>query len=58
LVSGHVVALAEHAGGLWVASQDRLIRLSVEDLCGPPAFELHLPMRGTQAIAAQNLVAL
>jgi 6-phosphogluconolactonase (cycloisomerase 2 family) len=57
-VSGHVVALAEHAGDLWVASHDRLIRLSVEDLGSPHAFELPLPMRGTQAIAAQNLIAL
>jgi hypothetical protein len=58
LLSDHVVALAEHAGGLWVASHDRLIRLSVEDLSNPHAFELPLPMRGTQAIVAQNLIAL
>jgi hypothetical protein len=57
-VSGHVVALTEHAGDLWVASHDRLIRLSVEDLGSPHAFELPLPMRGTQAIVAQNLIAL
>jgi Lactonase, 7-bladed beta-propeller len=58
LLSDHVVALTEHAGGLWVASHDRLIRLSVEDLGSPHAFELPLPMRGTQAIVAQNLIAL
>jgi Lactonase, 7-bladed beta-propeller len=57
-VSGHVVALAQHAGGLWVASHDRLICLSVEDLGSPHAFELPLPMRGTHAIVAQNLIAL
>jgi hypothetical protein len=57
-VSGHVVALAVHAGCLWVASHDRLIRLPVEDLRSRHAFELSLPMRGTQAIIAQNLIAL
>jgi hypothetical protein len=57
-VSGHVVALAVHAGGLWIASDDRLIRLPIEDLRSRHAFELPLPMRGTQAIVAQNLIAL
>ncbi len=57
-VPGHVVAFAVHAGCLWVASHDRLTRLPVEDLRSRHAFELTLPMRGTQAIVAQNLTAL
>lgn len=53
-----VVALTEHAGGLWAGSHDRLIRLPIEDLRSPHAFELPLPVRGTHAVVAQNLIAL
>ena len=57
-LSSSVVALAEHAGGLWAASHDRLICLPVEDLRSPHAFELPLPTRGVHAVVAQNLIAL
>jgi hypothetical protein len=56
-VSGHVVALAQHAGGLWIASQDRLIRIPIEDLRSPYPFEVPLPMDGVQAIVTQNMAA-
>jgi len=57
-ISGHVVALAEHAGDLWAALEDRLIRIPAEDLRSPHPFEIPLPMRGVQTIVTQNLAAL
>jgi hypothetical protein len=57
-VSGHVVGLAEHAGGLWAATQNRLIRIPIEDLRSPHAFEVPLPMPGAHAIVTQNLTAI
>jgi hypothetical protein len=53
-VPRHVVALKEHGGALWAATQDRLIRLPMEDLRTSP-FEVPLPMQGGQAIVTQNL---
>jgi hypothetical protein len=55
-VPGHVVALAHYAGNLWLASQDRLLRISIEDLQSPP-FEVLLPARRVQAIVTQNIAA-
>jgi 6-phosphogluconolactonase (cycloisomerase 2 family) len=57
-VPGHVVAFTEHDGALWVASHNRLIRLPVGDLRSPHPYEFALPLLGTQAIVAQNLIAL
>lgn len=54
-VSGHVVALAEHAGDLWVASEDRLIRIPNGNLRSPYPFEIALPICGVQAILTQHL---
>jgi Lactonase, 7-bladed beta-propeller len=56
-VSGHIVALAQHAAGLWAASQDRLIRIPIGDLRSSCPVEVPLPMHGAQAIATQNLDA-
>jgi hypothetical protein len=60
-VPGHVVALAHHAGDLWLAAQDRLIRIPIripiEDLRSPGPFEVPLPTHGAQAIATQNIAA-
>jgi hypothetical protein len=56
-VSGHVVALTDHDGDLWAASEDRLIRIPVGDLRSPHSFELTLPMRGVHAIVTQKLAA-
>jgi hypothetical protein len=56
-VPGHVVALAHHAGDLWLASQDRLIQMPIEDLRSSGRSEVPLPMHGAQAIAAQNIAA-
>jgi hypothetical protein len=57
-VSGHVVALAEHAGDLWVAAQDRLIQIPIGDLRSPYPFEAALPIREVQTIVTQNLAVL
>jgi hypothetical protein len=56
-VSGHVVGLAHRPGGLWIASQDRLIRIPIEDLRSPYPFEVPLPMHGVQGIVTQNIAA-
>jgi hypothetical protein len=54
-ISGHVAALAQHAGDLWIATQDRLIRIPIEYLCSPYPFEVPLPMHGAHAIATQDI---
>jgi hypothetical protein len=51
-----VVALAQHAGNLWCASQDRLLRIPIEDLQSP-SFEVLLPARGAQTIVTQTVAA-
>jgi hypothetical protein len=56
-VSGHGAALAQHAGGLWVATQDRVTRLSIGDLRSSCPFEMTLPMPGAQAMVTQTLAA-
>lgn len=56
-ISGHVVALAQHANGLWVASQDRLIQIPIGDLRTPYPLEVPLPMRGVRAISVQRVAA-
>lgn len=56
-VSGHAVALALHAGGLWVATQDRLTRLPIGDLRSSCPFEMALPMPGAQTMVTQTLAA-
>jgi hypothetical protein len=54
-VSGHVTALAEHAGALWAASQDRLIRIPIGNLRSANTLEVPMPMRGVHAIVTQTL---
>ena len=54
-VSGHVTALAEHAGALWAASQDRLIRIPIENLRSANTLEVPMPMRGVHTIVTQTL---
>ena len=54
-ISGHVAALAQHAGGLWVATQDRLIRIPIGDLRSPYPLEVKLPLPGTQAMVTQTM---
>jgi hypothetical protein len=54
-LSGHVVALAEHAGGLWAASQDRLLRIPIGNLRSANTLEVPIPMCGVQVIVAQRL---
>jgi hypothetical protein len=56
-VSGHVATLAQDGGSLWAVSDDRLIRIPLEDLRDPNRFEMLLPMHGTRAIVAQSLPA-
>ena len=56
-VSGHGVALAQHAGSLWVATQDRVTRLPIGDLRSSLPFEITLPMPGAQAMVTQTLAA-
>ena len=54
-ISGHAAAFAQHAGGLWVATQDRLIRIPIGDLRSSCPFEVKLPMPGTQAMVTQTM---
>jgi hypothetical protein len=56
-ISGHVAALAQHAGSLWVATQDRLTRIPIGDLRSPCPFEMALPMPGAQAMVTQTMAA-
>jgi hypothetical protein len=53
-VSGDVVALAQHCGDVWVASEGRLIRISMRDL--RRTYLIELPLHGTQAIITQNVI--
>jgi hypothetical protein len=52
-VSGHVVGLAHRNGGLWIASEDLLIRIPVDDLRNPHPF--HIRLRGAHAIVTQDI---
>ena len=54
-IHGHAAALVQHAGGLWVATNDRLIRVPIADLRSPFQLEVLVRMRGIQAFAAQSL---
>jgi hypothetical protein len=54
-VSGHVVGLAHRNGNLWIASQDRLIRIPIDDLRNPHPFHVPLPMHGAHAIVTQDI---
>jgi hypothetical protein len=54
-ISGHVVGLAHHNGDLWIASQDRLIRIPIDNLRSPYPFHAPLPMHGAHAIVAQDM---
>jgi 6-phosphogluconolactonase (cycloisomerase 2 family) len=56
-LSGHGAAFALHAGGLWVATQDRLTRLPIGDLRSSCLFEMPLLMPGAQAMVTQTLAA-
>ena len=56
-ISGNVAALAQHAGSLWVATQDRLTRISIGDLRSSCPFEMALPMPGAQAMVTQTMAA-
>jgi Lactonase, 7-bladed beta-propeller len=54
-ISGHVAALAHHAGSLWVGTQDRLTRIPIGDLRSSRPFEVKLAMPGTQAMVTQTM---
>jgi hypothetical protein len=54
-VSGHVVGLAHRNGSLWIASQDRLIRIPIDNLGSPYPFHVPLPMHGAHAIVTQDI---
>ena len=54
-VAGHVVGFAHRNGSLWLASQDGLIRIPIDDLRSPYPFHLPLPMRGAHAIVTQDI---
>jgi hypothetical protein len=54
-LSGHVVGLAHRNGGLWLASQDGLIRIPIDDLRSPYLFQVPLPMHGAHAIVTQDI---
>jgi hypothetical protein len=54
-VSGHVVGLAHRNGGLWIASQNRLIRIPIDDLRSPYPFQIPLRMHGAHAIVTQDI---
>jgi Lactonase, 7-bladed beta-propeller len=54
-VSSHVVGLAHRNGGLWIASQDRLIRIPIDDLRNPYPFHVPLPLHGAHAIVTQDI---
>jgi len=54
-VSSHVVGLAHRDGALWIASQDGLIRIPIDDLRSPNPFHVPLPMHGAHAIVTQNI---
>jgi len=54
-VSGHVVGLAHRNGALWIASQDGLIRIPIDDLRSPHPVHVPLPMHGAHAIVTQNI---
>jgi hypothetical protein len=56
-IAGLVVALAYRAGGLWIASQDRLVRLPIDDLRSPYPLEVPLPMHGAHALVTQRIAA-
>jgi hypothetical protein len=56
-VSGHVATLAQDGASLWAVSDDRLIRIPIEDLRDPNRFEMPVPMRGTRALVTQSLPA-
>jgi hypothetical protein len=54
-VSGHVIGLAHRNGGLWIASQDGLIRIPIDDLRSPYSFQVPLPMHDAHAIVTQDI---
>jgi 6-phosphogluconolactonase (cycloisomerase 2 family) len=51
-VSGNVVTLAQHSGGLWAACDGRLVQISMRNLWSTRLFEV--PLHGTQAILIQK----
>jgi hypothetical protein len=56
-VSGHVATLAQDGASLWAVSDDRVIRISIENLRDPNRLEMPLPMPGTRAVVTQRLPA-
>jgi hypothetical protein len=50
-----VVGLAHHDADLWIASQDRLVRIPIDDLRSPYRFHVPLPMRGAHTIVIQDM---
>lgn len=56
-ISEEVVALASHAGRLWVATQEQLIGMSVRRFGDSSLIEVELPIKGAQAILVQKLPA-
>lgn len=53
-ISGDVAALAQHSRHLWIASEGRMIRISMRDFRDARTFEASL--HGTQAIIIQSAI--
>jgi hypothetical protein len=54
-ISSDVVALAQHSGHVWAASEGCLIRISMRDFRETRTFEA--PLHGAQALIAQSAIA-
>jgi hypothetical protein len=52
-----VATLAQDGPSLWAGSDDRVIRISIENLRDPNRLEMPLPMPGTRAVVTQRLPA-
>lgn len=53
-IPDNVLALAQHAGVLWLVSEDRLIRMRYQDFRGMSAVKVAQPLQGRRAIVIQS----
>jgi hypothetical protein len=53
-IPDNVLDLAQHAGVLWLVSEDRLIRMRYHDLRGMSAVKVAQSLRGRRAIVIQS----
>ena len=53
-IPDNVLALAQHAGVLWLVSEDRLIRMSYQDLRAISAVKVAQSLQGRRAILIQS----